>query len=347
MQQQEIKHIVILAADGVMSSQITGVMDFFMICNRYWQVRNGGAEYNLFNVTVVSASGKNLQCSSNIILPAQDATSVATPDAVFITGGVSYDQTTLADYYHKLSPLMPLLIKWHKQQLPICAFCSSTFVLAELGLLDGKQATSVWWLANLFQQLYPAIELRLDQLVVNDENIYTAGATTSYLSLCLALVSLLTDQQIATQIAKIMLVEPNRASQLSYMSLQTFEQHSDTLVNQIQKWMSHNIASPISLDTIAEKFAITKRTLNRRFKRALNDTPVSYLQRMRVEAAKRLLESSDLAIEQIVYEVGYEDVSSFRKLFMEIAELSPKAYRDKFHSGFGINIGDYQRSSAH
>ncbi|NVK24961.1 MAG: helix-turn-helix domain-containing protein [Gammaproteobacteria bacterium] len=332
-----MKNIVILGAGGVMASQITGVIDFFMICNQYWRLRQGGLSEDLFNVVVAAESDQGLIASSQMTLPTVAIDDVERPDAVFIAGGVSYDHDTLRDYFEKLSPVLPHVVRWHEQDIPICTFCSSTFVLAEMGLLDGRQATSVWWLANLFQCCYPNVSLKLDQLVVQDDNIFTAGATTSYLNLCLAVVSLLFDHTLSAQIAKIMLVEPNRASQLSYMTLQTFERHNDSLVNAVQKWMTENLASHISLDELADKFATTKRTLNRRFKKALNDTPVNYLQKVRVEAAKRLLESSDLPIEQIVHEVGYEDTSSFRKLFMDVAELSPKAYRDKFQSGFGID----------
>lgn len=333
-----MKKVVIIGAEGVMASQITGVIDFFMICNQYWKLRSGGQADDLFEVVIAAETSEGLKASSHIMLPTVAVSDIETPDAVFIAGGVSYDHDTLADYYQKLSPVLPYIEQWHGQEVPICSYCSSTFVLAEMGLLDGKQATSVWWLANLFQCCYPNVELSLDQLVVRDGNVFTAGATTSYLNLCLAVTTLLFDEALSSQMAKVMLVEPNRASQLSYMTLQTFEQHNDSLVSSVQKWMTQNLSTRISLDELADKFATTKRTLNRRFKKALNDTPVNYLQKVRVEAAKRLLESSDMAIEQIVHEVGYEDTSSFRKLFMDVAELSPKAYRDKFQMGFGISV---------
>ena len=144
------------------------------------------------------------------------------------------------------------------------------------------------------------------------------------------LVEHLYDERLSSQIAKIMLIEPNRTSQLPYMSLRAPNGHQDELVQKIQSWMYKNIQRHISLDDISNRFAVTKRTLNRRFKKALDDTPVNYLQRMRVEEAKRLLESSNMTLENIVYQVGYEDVSSFRKLFTELAELSPRAYRERF-----------------
>lgn len=323
------KQIAILAAQGAMASQLTGLMDFFMICNRYWMLRHNNTVDKLFELTIVSPDGQNLVCDSGIIVPAQGVKGLS-PDAVLISGGVSYDEETLASYFQKLQPLFSTLDHWHKEQVPIAAFCSSTFVLAQLGYLDNKNATSVWWLAGLFHKLFPSVNLQMGQLVVQDGHLYTAGATSSYLSLCLMLVERLQDEFLASQVAKIMLIEPNRHSQLPYMSLQTIDQHQDSLVLKVQKWMYQHLAEPISLDLLAQKFATTKRTLNRRFKKALNDTPVNYLQKMRVESAKRLLETTDFSVEQIVRQVGYEDVSSFRKLFIETAELSPSAYRQKF-----------------
>lgn len=319
-----------------MASQVTGLLDFFMICNRYWQVRNNDANIALFDVRVVSSHGGPLNAHSGIIIPAVSIDTVAEPDAVILSGGISYNEETLGIYYEKMQPVLSQVRSWSEQNIPICTFCSSTFLLAEMGLLNDRKATSVWWMASLFECLYPKVNLELGQLVVQDDNLFTAGATTSYFSLCLLLVEHLYDAHLAAQVAKLLLIEPNRTSQLPHMTLQTFERHNDTMVLNVQKWMYQNLKTVITLDLLADKFATTKRTLNRRFKKALNDTPVNYLQKMRVEAAKRLLESSDMPIERVVNEVGYEDTSSFRKLFMEVAELSPKAYRDKFRQGFGI-----------
>ena len=321
---------MILAGDTAMASQLTGLMDFFMICNTYWQVRTQEPHASLFEINIVSASGKDIETATGIIIPTVPLPEVEEVDAILVAASVAYDKKTLADYFAQVKSLKPFLQKATLLEKPIGGFCSSTFVLAEMGLLDDKKATTVWWLAQQFQQRYPKITLQLNQMVIKDGHLFTSGATTSYLSLCLMLLEHLYDERISSQIAKIMLIEPNRTSQLPYMSLRTPNGHQDELVHKIQSWMYKNLQRHISLDDISSRFAVTKRTLNRRFKKALDDTPVNYLQRMRVEEAKRLLESSNMTLENIVYQVGYEDVSSFRKLFTELAELTPRAYRDKF-----------------
>lgn len=326
-----MKHILICAADGAMASQLSGVIDFFMIGNRYWQFRNQTSEC-IFEVTVCSPTGEAILCHGGMTQPAVSIEHSPAPDVVFIIGGVAYNKDTLASYYCSIAPLGPFIKQLANDNIPIATFCSSTFVAAELGLLDNRNATTVWWLANLFNAMYPKVHLELDQLVTRDQSMFTAGATTSYLSLCLRIVEHLYDDHLAGQMSRVLLVEPNRCSQRPYMLMEPIERHSDDLVKSIQQWMGENLDKPIYLDQIAEKFAVTKRTLNRRFKKALNDTPVNYLQKLRVENAKRLLECSSMSLEQIVYKVGYEDTSSFRKLFIDIVEITPKEYRERFQS---------------
>ena len=137
-------------------------------------------------------------------------------------------------------------------------------------------------------------------------------------------------EQFARQIGKIMLADPNRSSQIPYMDLSVGQQHTDTLIANVQKHLIKSLAEPFSLEALAEQFHLTKRTLLRRFKAALDDTPLNYLQRLRIEHAKRLLETTNTPIEQIVLQVGYEDMSSFRKLFINYTELTPSQYRHKF-----------------
>lgn len=330
-----MKNIVIFAADGAMSSQITGIIDFFMVCNRYWQVTNN-QESGLFTVNVVSPNGKNVTCDGGILINATTLNNIEIPSAAIIVGGVSYDSKTLNNYLVKISPLKSDILKCKKNSIPIATFCSSTFIAAEFGLLDGKNATTVWWLAKIFGLKYPQVNLRLDELVVKDEAIFTAGATTSYLSLCLKLVEVLFDGQLADQISRLMLIDPNRCSQRPFMLLDLPGHHHDDLIKKIQQWMIQNLSQPISLDLLADKFSTTKRTLIRRFKKVVDDTPMNYLQKIRVESAKRLLECSGLSLEQIVLKVGYEDVSTFRRLFVELVELTPREYRERFQQSITL-----------
>ena len=159
------------------------------------------------------------------------------------------------------------------------------------------------------------------------------GAEQGDMAQIKALAERLAGEAFARQIGKIMLTDPNRSSQIPYMDLSVGQQHSDLLIAQVQKQLIKSLAQPFALEQLAAQFHLTKRTLLRRFKTALNDTPLNYLQRLRVEQAKRLLETTNQPVEQIVLQVGYEDVSSFRKLFLQYTELTPSQYRQKFSQG--------------
>ncbi len=330
-----MKTIVIIAEHSAIASNITGVMDFFQICNTYWRVTSGKDVSPLFNCIVASQLGGQVQTSSGIAIDTIAIDKVGSADAVIVSSGMIYDEQGMQDYINGYQGCFEFLRQRHQDGAAIGAFCSGSIILAACGLLDGKRAISSWWLADVFRQYFPKVELCLDKLVVNDNNLYTGGATTAYLSLCLKLVEDLSGEQVAAQMAKIMLVDPNRSSQVPYMTLQGLAGHQDERVKKIQRFMQSNLAQSFSLDELAERFALSKRTLIRRFKQAVGDTPVNYLQRLRVEQAKRLLETTSAPLEEIVNQVGYGDVSSFRKLFVQLTELSPKAYRLRFNLAYG------------
>lgn len=329
-----MKTIVIVAADNAVASHITGVMDFFQFCNTYWHVSNEHEVDDLFEVLVVSPDGQPITTSSSIVVQTLPPHRLDDADALIVSSAHVFNDVGFKRYLEDMTPLLEGIKRVHQQKKLIGAFCSGTFVLAATGLLDGKQATCAWWLNELFARRFPAVELVLDKIVVEQGLLYTGGATTAYLSLCLKLVESMAGEQIAAQMAKIMLVDLNRASQIPYMSLQQIAAHKDERIGKVQQWMQDNLTQTISLDELAQRFALSKRTLMRRFKVAVGDTPVNYLQRLRVEEAKRLLETTPAPIEDIVARVGYGDVSTFRRLFAQLTQLTPKAYRQRFNLAY-------------
>lgn len=331
-----MKRIVMLAADNAVAGGIISFMDVFSFCNTYWKVTQANAEEDLFECKILSPNGEPIRSDYGLSLPvvphADAEHYLSHADAVVVASSTITNRTELESYLKAFHPHMSSLHQFAETGKPIAAYCSGTLVLAASGLLDGKTATCVWWLAELFKRRFPKVNLCMDHLVINDGQLHTAGATTANLSLALQLVKQLVGEQIATQMAKVLLIDPNRISQQPFMTLDADPQHKDQLVSRIQDWMQLHLAESFLLDDIADKFAVGKRTLIRRFKRALNETPASYMQRLRVDEAKRLLETTELALEQIVIEVGYEDVSSFRKLFIQLTSVSPRAYRQKFNT---------------
>lgn len=324
-----MKQIAILATNSSISSDVFGLLDFFEYCNVLWRYQHGEQVASLFHCYLVSPDGMPLTLKQGITLAVQPH-NWQQADAVILPAGYAYSRAQLSTLAQQSAGYFSGLAQALAKGSIIAAHCTGTFILAGSGLLEHKKATSSWFFKDVFQSLYPNVHLQLNKLLVQDGNLLTAGATTAFMNLCLALTERLVGEEFARQIGKIMLTDPNRSSQIPYMDLSVGQPHKDLLIAQVQKHLLKSLAQPFALEELAAQFHLTKRTLLRRFKAALNDTPLNYLQRLRVEHAKRLLETTNMPVEQIVLQVGYEDMSSFRKLFLNYTELSPSQYRQKF-----------------
>ncbi|MCL2916491.1 helix-turn-helix domain-containing protein [Shewanella corallii] len=330
-----MKTVMILAAGNVVASGISSFLDVFSFCNVYWKRIHPEAENDLFHVHVVSPDGEPALTNQGFQIPATGIkeTDLNQADAVLLASAFVTDESELMAFQRAFAPFVVPLTDYAKTGKPIAAYCSGTLVLASTGLMNGVKTTTVWWLTELFKQRFPQAHLCMDSLVVSDCQFHTAGATSSCLSLALHMVEQLAGVQVAHQLSKVLLVAPNRSSQQPFMTMSfQLEQHQDSQVQAVQEWMQQNLTSQINLDELAGQFAMGKRTLIRRFKSALNETPGSYWQKLRIDEAKRLLETTDMALEQIIDRVGYGDSASFRKLFQQQTSLSPRAYRAKFNS---------------
>jgi transcriptional regulator GlxA family with amidase domain len=233
-----------------------------------------------------------------------------------------------------------------KSQRPVCSWlveqwqggawlaanCTGTFVLAETGLLDGRIATTTWWLAEQFRSRFPSVVLQLQPIITECDRLICAGASASYLLQMVRVVDRFSGPVIASQCTKSMLIDVSQTSQTPYLPLLTHKEHSDSIVHRAQRWLEKNMAREILISELSSEVATSERTLIRRFKAALNQTPLGYLQDMRIEAARTFLETGDLSISVIAGRVGYSDTSSFSRLFKERMGLSPGAYRSRFRS---------------
>jgi transcriptional regulator GlxA family with amidase domain len=220
--------------------------------------------------------------------------------------------------------------KQHRSRRYLAANCSATFLLAEAGLLDGRLATTSWWLSGDFRRTYPKVRLTPDALVTKDERILCGAAFSACLNLGVEIIAEFLGPRAALSCARVMLVDVNRTTQLPYANLQEQVHHGDELVLRAQSVLLSNLRRPTQLEGLADRLRVTTRTLNRRFKAATGETPLEFLQKARIERARGLLETSRLSFDQIVERVGYEDASSFRRLFKRAVGISPHEYRRRF-----------------
>jgi len=315
-------NIAMLVEEGATASSVTTTLDMFRLAQRFqpevdYLPRLYSARGGLVRLTDALAVQTHR-------LPAD----LGTPDAVILPGFFAESVDHVAEQ---------LRTTWRSavarlRQLPdttlVAASCYGTFTLAEAGLLDHLHATTTWWLAKEFQQRYPQVALNADQALVDSGRALTAGAMTAHTDLSLHLLRRLGGTALARQVGGIMLVDGARTSQRPFMSVQ--KAFADPLVRDAAAWLAQHLTQAVVIDDLARVLNVSYRTLNRRFLAAAGLAPLAYLQALRIERAKALLEESEADFEAITAQVGYEDASSFRRLFRRATGLAPAAYRKQF-----------------
>jgi transcriptional regulator GlxA family with amidase domain len=330
-----VRHIRIWVYDGVLASGVTGPIDVFNAANTALADRHGDQHGTtpLFEWRVESLDGKPVRTASGQILNVDGPINARTAaDAVIVAGPFVSDIAAFLEHADTLQPLLVGLRRQYERGALLASFCSGSFVLAEAGLLDGKAATTHWALAKIFRKRYPRVELRPTEIMTEQSRILCTGAVTTYLNLALQLVKKLAGAGLAAATAKMLLIDTNRISQASYatLTIQDQEEHSDPLVTRAQRWMEKHLADQFRLAQLARHLAVSERTINRRFKRAVGAPPLHYLQALRIEMAKGLLETKGLSVDAVSERVGYGDLSTFRRLFKKQTGLSPRDYQLRF-----------------
>lgn len=335
-----MRHIKIWVYDGILASGVAGPIDVFMVANAIWAYQNHGKGETapLFEWRVESPDGEPVRTASGQTMNVEGPISArASADAVMVLG--PFVGTGAAHFVRKFEVLQPLLqpVKTalrsqHERGALLASVCSGSFVLAESGLLDGRMATTHWGLAEAFQQRYPRVDLRANEVITEHSRILCSGAVTSYLNLALRLVEKFAGASLAASTGKALLIDTNRISQASYKTLTVQDQqpHSDPLVARAQLWIEKHLQEYFRLADLASHLAVSERTVNRRFKLAIGETPLGHLQSLRIELAKRLFETTKLSVDAVSERVGYVDLSTFRRLFKRETGLSPREYQQRF-----------------
>ena len=319
--------VTILFLDQTFSSTATGPMEVFRNAGTLWNSFAGMKPHPQFCVTTASIDGRAVSCDGPIqITPTAALSDVRKTDLIFIPStGVSLD-----DVVERNAPVVPWLRRWQKKGVPIASVCSGVGLVAAAGMLDGKRATTHWSLAQRFREKYPKVRWMPELMVTEDHGFYCGGGVNAALDLSLYLVERFCGHEVALQSAKALLIEMPRAWQAGFAILQLKTEHSDEAISSAQEWLHQHFHRTFPLEAIAERVGMSLRNFVRRFKQATGDTPLIYLQKLRVAAAKRLLESDHRTMQEISDAVGYQDVVFFREIFQRHTGVSPSAYRQKF-----------------
>ncbi|WP_395076555.1 GlxA family transcriptional regulator [Flavobacterium sp.] len=226
---------------------------------------------------------------------------------------------------------IPWIINQYKNGAEIASLCIGSFLLASTGLLDGKKCSSHWNSANEFRAMFPNVELVDGAIITEEQGIYSSGGANSYWSLLLYLVEKYTDRDTAILASKFFAVDIDRDSQAAFMMFQGQKDHNDVEILKAQHFIEDNIQEKITVYELANLTALGRRSLERRFKKATNNSIVEYIQRVKIEAAKRSFESSRKNITEVMYDVGYTDTKAFRDVFKKVTGLTPIEYRNKYN----------------
>jgi len=320
-------HVTVLFLDETFSSTAIGPMEVFRHAGLLWNSFTGMRPVPHFRVTTASVDGRAVRCDGPIhIRPAAALKDVRKTDLIFIPStGLGID-----DVVERNAPVVPWLHRWHKRGAAIASVCSGVGLVAAAGLLDGRRATTHWTLAERFREMYPKVRWMPELMVTEDRDLYCGGGVNASLDLSLYLVQRFCGHDVAMQSAKAMLIEMPRAWQAGFAIVPLKTEHSDDSISEAQEWLHQNFHHTFPLEAPAERVGMSLRNFVRRFKQATGDSPLIYLQKLRVAAAKRLLESDHRTMQEISDAVGYQDVAFFRKIFERHTGVSPSAYRRRF-----------------
>lgn len=327
--------VIIVGFDGVLGSALTGALDLFSFTGVSWQRFLDEPVEPRFNVQIASLGGVDIRCSNRLIMQAHcDIAKVLDCDLLLIpTIGDSIDKVLSQN-----SKLIAHIKRLANTKADIASNCSGAFFLAKAGLLDGKVATTHWGYASKFKADYPLVDLQENQFVTQSKiasksqsgNIFCAAGGSAFYDLGLLLIERYCGREISTQVAKTQIIDSKRGNQNSYTNVSLHRPHSDPLVKQVQEFIEENFRQPMQVSHLATMVNVTPRTLNRRFQACVAMRPIEYIQAVRIEQAKRLLELGDVTIKSLAEQVGYDDISSFTRLFKRATELTPKEYQEKF-----------------
>jgi transcriptional regulator GlxA family with amidase domain len=321
-----MKHLTILVPDGENNlSSIVGAYKIFSRANEYWK-KAGKRE--LFKIELAGISTKvEFYGGLFSVNPHTHISTIKKTDLIIIP--------SLNHNYNKTVKENRSLIEWiekqYKQGAEIASICTGAFLLASSGLLDGKTCSTHWSAAVDLRTMFPKINVQTDQLITDENGIYTNGGAYSFLNLIIYLIEKYYDRQTAIFCSKVFQIEMDRQSQSAFIIFKGQKLHDDEVVKRAQMYIEDHVDEKISIEQLSSKFAVGRRNFDRRFIRATGNTPIEYSQRVKIESAKKAFEASRKTINEVMYDVGYSDVKAFREVFRKITGMSPLEYRSRYN----------------
>jgi transcriptional regulator GlxA family with amidase domain len=322
---QKMKHVSILVPETAVIEAIADPRYLFSAVNLFLE---DAGKSPLFEVELVGIS-KEMKLSNSAFSVHTDKLlqEVHKTDLIFIPA-LSGDMKTALELNKEL---VPWIVSQYAKGAEVASLCIGAFLLAETGLLNGKKCSTHWNSAHEFRAMFPDVELVDQSIITEAQGLYSSGGANSYWNLLLYLVEKYTDRDTAIRASKYFAIDIDRISQSAFMMFKGQKRHEDEEVKKAQDFIEANFQDRITIETLAGMLAMGKRSFERRFRRATNNTVIEYIQRVKVEAAKRSFEKSRKNVNEVMFDVGYTDTKAFRDVFRKITGLTPVEYRNKYN----------------
>lgn len=326
-----MKHLTIIVPEGQNNLEsIVGPYNIFSRANDYW-IKSG--KRSLFEIELAGLSRKVDFYDSLFTVNAQtDISAISKTDLIIIPSlNHNYREAVKGN-----QGVIDWIRKQYKEGAEVASICTGAFLLASSGLLDGKSCSTHWSAADNFRKMFPKVNIQPDTLITDEHGIYTNGGAYSFLNLVIYLVEKYYDRATAIYCSKVFQVEMDRESQSAFIIFKGQKRHEDEIIKKAQAYIEDHVQEKISIGQLVSRFALSRRQFDRRFIEATGNTPFEYLQRVKMEAAKKLLEAGRKTVTEVMYDVGYSDAGAFRKVFKEVTSLTPVGYRNKYNKEAAI-----------
>lgn len=320
-----MKHVSILVPESAVLAAIDDPRHIFSAVNDLAKL---DGKQSVFDIKFVGMS-KTVKLHDSLFTVHSDLflDEVKHTDLIFIPAFAGNSQ----EFLEINKSFVPWITNHYEKGAEVVSLCVGAFMLAKTGLLDGKKCSTHWRAAEEFRKTFPAIELVTDKIITEENGIYTSGGATSYWNLLIYLVEKYTNRETAILISKIFAIDISRTNQASFIVFKGQREHTDERVKKAQKFIENNFQEKFTVEQLSAECALSRRSLERRFKKATHNTVAEYIQRVKIEAAKKSFETSCKNITEVMFDVGYLDTKAFRATFKKFTGMTPIDYRSKYN----------------
>ena len=320
-----MKHISILVPNDAILGSLEGTRQVFSQVNQLFKMKGLDPA---FQVQLVGLAKETLVSAGLFTVNADVLIDEVQQTDLIVIPAIDGD---IRKAIENNKAFLPWITQQHADGAEVASLCLGAFILASTGLLNGKKCATHWLAANQFRKMFPDVELVSEKIITDENGIYSSGGASSFWNLLLYIIEKYVNRDMAITMSKYFEIEIDRYDQSSFIIFQGQKDHADEPVKQAQEFIEKNYHERITVEQLTTMLALSRRNFERRFKKATSNTVVEYMQRVKIEAAKKGLESGRKNVNELMYEVGYSDTKAFRTVFKRTTGLSPIEYRNKYN----------------